>query len=61
MHRSGRVAEAEHLYRQILAREPNHAECLNRLAVVLFQRGEHVQAIEHLDLALAQRTMEENA
>jgi Flp pilus assembly protein TadD len=55
LHQAGRAAEAERIYRQILEREPDNADCLHRLAVVLFQRGEPAQAIRHLDLALAQR------
>jgi protein O-GlcNAc transferase len=44
-HRAGRVAEAEQLYRQILAIDPRHADSLHLLGVIAHQAG-------RLDIAL---------
>jgi protein O-GlcNAc transferase len=40
-HLAGRLAEAEALYRQILAAQPNHADALHRLGVIAQQVGRH--------------------
>jgi predicted O-linked N-acetylglucosamine transferase (SPINDLY family) len=45
-HRAGRVAEAEALYREVLARSPDHSEALHLLGVLAGQTG-------HLDAAIA--------
>jgi len=42
-HQAGRMREAEQLYRQILAREPTHADALHRLGLIAYQAG-HVDA-----------------
>lgn len=39
-HRAGRLAEAEQLYRAVLARDPAHADCLHRLGVLAHQCGD---------------------
>ncbi len=41
-HQDGRVAEAEALYRQILAAEPDNSEALHLLGVLSLQQGETV-------------------
>ena len=38
-HQAGRLAEAELLYRQILAAQPNHADALHLLGVMAQQVG----------------------
>src|SRR5437867_1473861 len=38
-HQSGRLAEAEAIYRQILAVEPRHADALHLLGVIAHQVG----------------------
>jgi protein O-GlcNAc transferase len=38
-HQTGRLAEAEKIYRQILAQQPNHAQALNLLGVLAGQVG----------------------
>jgi Flp pilus assembly protein TadD len=39
LHQAGRLNEAEGLYRQILAVDPNHADGLHLLGVMAHQRG----------------------
>ena len=52
-HQSGRLAEAEALYRQILAAEPHHAEALHHLGVVAHQVGRNDLAVELIRQAIA--------
>ena len=40
LHRAGRVADAERIFRQIVAVEPDNAEAAHHLAVCLSQRGD---------------------
>lgn len=54
-HREGRLEEAEHLYRQILAGNPGHADSLHRLGVIAYQTGHHSQAEALLRRAIAQK------
>ena len=51
-HRAGRLAEAEALYRQILAAQPRHAEALHLLGVIAQQAGRHDLAVELIRQAL---------
>ena len=52
-HRAGRLAEAEALYRQILAAQPNHADAAHSLGVIALQVGRHDAAIEWMRKAIA--------
>jgi tetratricopeptide (TPR) repeat protein len=52
-HQTGRVAEAESLYRAVLAVEPDQADALHLLGVLLYQRGRHAEAVELIERALA--------
>ena len=52
-HKAGRLPEAEHLYRQILAQQPNHADALHLLGVIAHQVGQHDAAVELIHQALA--------
>jgi predicted O-linked N-acetylglucosamine transferase (SPINDLY family) len=54
-HRAGRLAEAEQLYRQILAREPEHAEALHDLGVVAYRMGRSAVALDLIRRAIAIR------
>lgn len=45
-HRSGRLAAAESIYRQILAQHPNHAGALHLLAAIAHQVGRHDAAVD---------------
>jgi protein O-GlcNAc transferase len=51
-HRTGRLADAEALYRQILAVQPNHADALHLLGVIAHQTGHHELAVEWLRRAI---------
>ena len=52
-HQSGDFPEAEKLYRQILAVQPNNADCLTLLGVIAHQTGQHATAIELISKAIA--------
>jgi predicted O-linked N-acetylglucosamine transferase (SPINDLY family) len=45
-HRQGHLAEAEAIYREILAREPNHFRSLQHLGAILFDRGQAGESAE---------------
>ncbi len=51
-HQAGRLAEAEQLYRQILARFPQQPDALHFLGLLAHQRGEHESAVALMDQAL---------
>ncbi|MDH4027508.1 MAG: tetratricopeptide repeat protein [Nitrospirota bacterium] len=51
LHQSGRLAEAEDLYRQILQFEPGHADALHLLGVTAYQRGNNSLAVEYIEKA----------
>ncbi len=53
LHQSGRLAEAEALYWQILAAEPRHADALHCLGVIAHQAGRNDAAVELLRQAIA--------
>jgi protein O-GlcNAc transferase len=53
-HREGRLELAEHVYGQILAAEPDHADARHLLGVVALQRGAHETASEHIARAIRQ-------
>ena len=52
-HQAGRLAEAEGIYRQILAVEPNHADALHLLGVIAGQAGRHDVAADLIGKAIA--------
>ena len=52
-HQSGRLVEAEALYRQILGREPEHADTLHLLGVLAHQTGRHDEAMGLIGQAIA--------
>lgn len=53
LHQNGRVAEAEALYRQILAVQPSHSGALHLLGVVVHQRGRSDLAVELIRRSIA--------
>jgi predicted O-linked N-acetylglucosamine transferase (SPINDLY family) len=52
-HQAGRWAEAEGLYRQILAADPDHADALHLLGALACQRGQTDLALELIGKAIA--------
>jgi protein O-GlcNAc transferase len=50
---SGRLTEAEPIYRRILAEQPNHADALHMFGVLSHQLGSNKQAIELIQRAIA--------
>jgi tetratricopeptide (TPR) repeat protein len=52
LHQAGRLAEAEDLYRRILAAQPRHFDSLHLLGVILHQRGEYAAAVRQIDAAI---------
>ncbi|MGD0461137.1 MAG: tetratricopeptide repeat protein [Tepidisphaeraceae bacterium] len=53
LHQAGQLDQAEALYREILTREPRHADSLHLLGMILIQRGQHGAAIELIRQAIA--------
>ncbi|WP_233865104.1 tetratricopeptide repeat protein [Paraburkholderia adhaesiva] len=51
-HRAGRLDEAQALYRDLLARDPAHADALHYYGVALHQLGDHEGALALMDIAL---------
>jgi predicted O-linked N-acetylglucosamine transferase (SPINDLY family) len=54
-HQSGRLAEAERTYRQILLGNPKHADALHMLGVLAHQAGQNATAVESIRQAAAIR------
>jgi protein O-GlcNAc transferase len=52
LHQAGRLPEAEELYRAILNVKPDDYDCLHLLGVIYHQRGDHEQAVRHIEAAL---------
>jgi Flp pilus assembly protein TadD len=51
-HRAGRLPEAEAIYRQVLAKDPNYTDALHLLGSLAAQIGRHDDAIELLKKAI---------
>ena len=54
-HQAGRLPQAEQLYRQILARQPNHAEALHMLGLIAAKFARRDAAVELIRRAIAIR------
>ncbi|HMD55621.1 MAG TPA: tetratricopeptide repeat protein, partial [Phycisphaerae bacterium] len=52
-HQAGKLVEAEALYAQILARNPQHADALHLSGVIAYQTGRHQLAVELIGKAIA--------
>lgn len=52
-HQEGRLAQAEALYRQILAAQPKHADALHLLGLIAHQLGRHGRALDLIRQAIA--------
>lgn len=53
LHQSGKLDEAEKLYRQILARDPNNTQALHLSGMLLYRRGDLLAALGHFDRVVA--------
>jgi len=51
-HRAGRLAEAERIYNQILAAQPDHFDSRHLLGAIFLQRGSPAQALNQINSAL---------
>jgi protein O-GlcNAc transferase len=51
-HQAGRLLEAENIYRQILARQPDHVDALHLLGTLAIQTGRPDEAVELIRLAI---------
>ncbi|MBW2465730.1 MAG: tetratricopeptide repeat protein [Deltaproteobacteria bacterium] len=52
LHQAGRLPQAEALYRQVLAAEPDHPDALHYLGILAHQVGKHEIAVELINKAL---------
>ena len=52
-HEAGRLAEAERLYRRLLADDPDRPDCLHLLGLVAHQTGRSEAALELIGRAIA--------
>jgi tetratricopeptide (TPR) repeat protein len=55
LHRSGRLEEAEAVYRRVLLEQPNNPDVLHLLGVIAYQRKQYDEAIELLSRAISLR------
>ncbi len=55
LHQSGRLDEAEAVYRQVLEAEPRHPDSLHLLGVAATQRGLHEEAVALIGRAIAEK------
>jgi tetratricopeptide (TPR) repeat protein len=52
LHKAGRLAEAEEVYKQVLDIQSDQFDSLHLLGVILLQRGDPVAAVKQIDCAL---------
>jgi predicted O-linked N-acetylglucosamine transferase (SPINDLY family) len=52
LHQAGRLAEAEQVYRQVLAADPRHPHALNQFGMLALQAGQYDAAIERIGQAI---------
>src|SRR5438132_1346841 len=52
-HRAGRAAEAEALYRRLLAVDPHNSDALHLLGVIVHQGGGSAEAVDLLQAAIS--------
>ena len=57
-HQAGRLQDAERMYRQILAAQPNEPEAIHLLGVIAYQEGRLEVAVECISRAIALRGTE---
>jgi Flp pilus assembly protein TadD len=54
-HRSGRLTDAEALYRRVLAKESENARAMHLLGVIAHQAGRHLEALDFIRRSVALR------
>jgi tetratricopeptide (TPR) repeat protein len=54
LHQAGRLADAEEIYRRVLAASPDDFDCLHSLGVIFLQRGDYARAATQIEAALKQ-------
>ncbi len=52
LHRTGRLAEAEQIYRQILSVDPKHSDSLHLLGMIAFQMGRSAESVNLIKKAI---------
>lgn len=52
LHQDGKLQQAQRLYRQVLAREPDNANALNLLGLIEHQQGRHDTAVTLIERAV---------
>ncbi len=52
LHKAGRLADAENIYKQILTADPGHFDGRHLLGLILHQRRQFAAAVDQFDLAL---------
>jgi tetratricopeptide (TPR) repeat protein len=52
LHQAGRLADAEQIYRRVLATRPDNFDSLHLLGVIFYQRGRYAEAVRQIDAAL---------
>lgn len=55
LHRGGKIAAAEQMYRRVLREEPGNSDALHFLGLVAHQSGRHSEAADHIGKAIAIR------
>ena len=53
LHQAGRLHEAQRVYQQVLAVDPNHSDCLHLLGVIAHQDGHNQVAVDLIGKAIA--------
>jgi protein O-GlcNAc transferase len=61
LHRAGKLAEAEALYRQVLEKEPRHVAALTMLGTIQAQRGSLAEAARLFEMSLEADPLQPNA
>jgi predicted O-linked N-acetylglucosamine transferase (SPINDLY family) len=52
LHRAGRLADAERIYRDVLRIQPDHVAALNLMAAICIERGQREEVVSLLDRSL---------
>lgn len=59
LHQSGKLAEAETIYRGVLAQNPKQADALHLLGLIAYQTGRHDAALQLVQRAIAEQPVPE--